>query len=140
MTTRLDTELNIGAYSRCHVASSVMEAHSGINGELRETESLWYQYPFSTQPHRVATCRSMSSRIRTSAFELAKKEPSLQSALGPPFCIPKTTNCGRQIAVAASDLAAARRFAESIQHAAATVSRWQTFCATQQLRGTSVSF
>jgi len=31
----------------------------------------------------------------------------------PTFCIPKTASCGRQIAVAASDLAAARRLAES---------------------------
>src|SRR5256885_40864 len=47
----------------------------------------------------------------------------------PTFCIPKTASCGRQIAVAASDLAAARRLAESIQRPAATVSRWPTFCA-----------
>src|SRR5438445_8847750 len=33
----------------------------------------------------------------------------------PTFCIPKTASCGRQIAVAASDLAAARRLADSIQ-------------------------
>src|SRR5256885_11900535 len=47
----------------------------------------------------------------------------------PTFCIPKTASCGRQIAVAASDLAAARRLAESIQRRAVTVSRWPTFCA-----------
>src|SRR6266446_3379501 len=43
----------------------------------------------------------------------------------PTFCIPKTPSCGRQIAVAASDLAAARRLAESIQRRAVTVSRGQ---------------
>jgi hypothetical protein len=47
----------------------------------------------------------------------------------PTFCSPKTARSGRQIAVFASDLAAARRLADSIQRAAATVSRWPTFCA-----------
>ena len=30
-----------------------------------ETEGFGYPYPFSTQPHRVAACREMSSCIRT---------------------------------------------------------------------------
>jgi len=55
-------------------------------------------------------------------------EPGLQSALGPPSVSPKPQVAGRQDAVSASDLAAARRLADSIQPAAATASRWPPFC------------
>jgi hypothetical protein len=48
------------------------------------TVSPGYQYPFSTQSHRVARCRWVSSRIQNDRFELAEIEPGLQSALDPP--------------------------------------------------------
>jgi len=48
------------------------------------TVSLGYQYPFSTQPHDVGACRSVSPGIQNGLAELAEIEPGLQSTLGPP--------------------------------------------------------
>lgn len=42
---------------------------------LRRTVSCGYQYPFSTHSQAVGTCREVSSCIRTTASELAAKEP-----------------------------------------------------------------
>ena len=49
------------------------------------TVSLGYQYPFSTQPHDVRACRSVSHGIQNGLAELAEIEPGLESALGPPI-------------------------------------------------------
>jgi hypothetical protein len=82
---------------------------------VRWTIGFGYQYPFSTQPHRVATCRWMSSGIRNGRFELTKYEPGLCAVLGPPSVALRPEVCGQQVAVSASGLATTRGLADSIQ-------------------------
>lgn len=78
-----------------------------------------------TQSRGLVTCRSIFRR--GGSISPAQNPAYVRSR--PTFCIPETAGCGWQIAVSASDLAASRRLAASIERTAATVSRWLTFCA-----------
>lgn len=72
----------IGGSGRRHLGA-YLGASDGEGRYGGETEGFGYQYPLSTQPHRVAACRWVSSCIRSLGFELAKNEPGLCAALGP---------------------------------------------------------
>src|SRR5439155_24295008 len=77
------------------------------------------RYASSTQPLSIRRCRQVSFRIQKARPQLPITEPGL-SPLSAHLLYPFTASCGRQIAVVASDFAAARRWGESIQRPAAT--------------------